>query len=117
MTYYKQLENGYIVAIGTAEQSFCTEISQAEYAQLSALISGKPTAQEGKCYRLSAAAAWELCSLSPSAGLELYTKEALEDMTNAELEMILYRYGISASMNKANMVRLILAAQSGDIVA
>ena len=38
-----------------------------------------------------------------------YTQEALEAMTNAELERILGEMGISANMTKANMVTLILA--------
>lgn len=117
MTYYKQLEDGYIVAIGAAEQSFFTEISQEEYTQLSALIAAKPDAPADKCYRLSAAATWELCDLPTSAEPEQFTQSELENMTNADLEMILHRYGISASMSKTNMVRLILAAQGGDAYA
>ena len=38
-------------------------------------------------------------------------------MTNAELEIILAGYGVSASMNKANLIRLILSLQGGDVDA
>ena len=46
----------------------------------------------------------------------VYTQEALEEMTNAELERILYSLGVSANMTKANMVALILAMQGGSEV-
>ena len=45
-----------------------------------------------------------------------YTQEALEAMTNAELERILGEMGVSANMTKANMVTLILALQGGSEV-
>lgn len=41
-----------------------------------------------------------------------YTEDALMEMSNVELTEILARMGISTTMNKANMVRLILAAGS-----
>lgn len=46
-----------------------------------------------------------------SASADTYTREALEAMTNADLEIILAGMGISANMTKANMVTLILAMQ------
>lgn len=51
---------------------------------------------------------------SEICGTDTYTREALEAMSNAELERILYSMGISSNMNKANMVTLILAMQGGD---
>ena len=41
----------------------------------------------------------------------VYTEEMLMQMTNAELEQILYGYGRKANMNKENMVALILRLQ------
>lgn len=41
----------------------------------------------------------------------VYTQEMLMQMTNAELEQILYGYGRTANMNKENMVALILRLQ------
>ena len=41
----------------------------------------------------------------------VYTQEMLMQMTNAELEQILYGYGRTANMNKENMVDLILRLQ------
>ena len=40
-----------------------------------------------------------------------YTEDMLMQMTNAELEQILYGYGRTANMNKENMVALILRLQ------
>ena len=48
---------------------------------------------------------------SEICGTDTYTREALEAMTNADLEIILAGMGISSNMNKANMVTLILAMQ------
>lgn len=47
---------------------------------------------------------------------DTYTHEALDAMSNAELERILYSLGVSANMTKANMVTLILAMQGGSEV-
>ena len=41
----------------------------------------------------------------------VYTEDMLMQMTNAELEQILYGYGRTANMNKENMVALILRLQ------
>ena len=41
----------------------------------------------------------------------VYTEEMLMQMTNADLEQILYGYGRTANMNKENMVDLILRLQ------
>ena len=41
----------------------------------------------------------------------VYTEDMLMQMTNADLEQILYGYGRTANMNKENMVALILRLQ------
>ena len=64
-------------------------------------------------YRLHTDMIWELVELPDSDG-PVYTQESLEQLTNSELEQILSGYGIKASMNKANMIRLILQAQGAD---
>ena len=46
-----------------------------------------------------------------NAHTEGYTQEMLMQMTNADLEQILYGYGRTANMNKENMVDLILRLQ------
>lgn len=66
-------------------------------------------------YKLHTDMTWERIELpADPAEPTAYTQESLEAMTNAELEQILYGYGITASMNKANMIRLILDAQGGE---
>ena len=114
MKFYKQISDGYIVSIGTVESTVTGEITQAEYEQLAGMIAERPAAPEGKYYRLKSDFTWELCDLPPAEASEQYTQDALEELTVADLETILAGYGISASMNKANMIRLILAAQGGD---
>lgn len=44
--------------------------------------------------------------------ITIYTEEQLTSMSNAELQDILASMDISATMNKANMVRLILGMQA-----
>ncbi|MDD7537784.1 MAG: hypothetical protein PUJ93_02225 [Oscillospiraceae bacterium] len=64
---------------------------------------------ETYCIDVDSVDGWsEIC------GTDTYTREALEAMTNADLEIILAGMGISANMTKANMVTLILAMQGGD---
>lgn len=61
---------------------------------------------ETYCIDVDSVDGWsEIC------GTDTYTREALEAMTNADLEIILAGMGISANMTKANMVTLILAMQ------
>ena len=45
-----------------------------------------------------------------------YTRESLEAMTNADLEIILAGMGVSANMTKDNMVTLILTIQENNIL-
>ena len=123
MRYYKMTDtDGNLTAIGTGSGG--TEITEAEYTALAAEIAGKAklvaaliagtiTAEEvpedwrEEIVRRAAA-------VSDSA--DTYTRESLEAMTNAELEQILYGYGVSASMNKENLIRLILSLQGDDAV-
>ena len=119
--YYKTTDtDGNLTAIGTGSGG--TEITAEEYAELSAEIAEKAAL-------VAALAAGEIMEKDIredwreevirrageiSAGADLYTEDELSAMTNAELEIILAGMGISASMNKANMIRLILSLQGGD---
>ena len=121
MRYYKRTDaDGNLTAIGTGSGG--TEITEAEYTALAdeitekaklvaALIAGTITAEE-----LPEDWREEIVRRAGehTQDTTVYTEAALQAMTNAELETILAGFGISASMNKANMVRLILAAQGGD---
>ena len=122
MRYYKITgADGNLVAIGTGSGG--TEITEAEYTALAdeitqkaklvaALIAGTITAEEvPEKWREEIVRCAEDRAQDTAA---VYTQTALQAMTNAELETILAGFGISASMNKANMVRLILAAQGGE---
>lgn len=60
MKFYKQISDGYIVAIGTAESAVTGEITQAEYEQLAGMIAERPAAPKGKYYRMKTDLTWEL---------------------------------------------------------
>lgn len=111
--YFKNEKDGYILGCGIG--NVCEEITENEYAQIAAAIHNRPTAPDGCDYRLRTDLTWELVDLPPvSEEPAVYTQSILEGMTNAELAQILAGYGITASMNKANMIRLILQAQGGE---
>ena len=122
MRYYKMTDSeGNLTAIGTGTGG--VEITEEDYAVLAeeiaqkaklvaALIAGTITAEEvPEDWREEIVRRAEDTAQETAA---VYTQTALQAMTNAELETILAGFGISASMNKANMVRLILAAQGGE---
>lgn len=92
---------------------FCdgVQITDDRYAEIAAALAAKPDAPAGYEYRLTEALVWELYDLPSDDAPVIYTEAELAELTNAELEQILYRYGITASMTKANMIRLILAEQ------
>ena len=118
MRYYKMTDaEGNLTAIGTGSGG--VEISAEEYATFSDEI-GQKTAlvyalADGRISAEEVREDWREEILRRAEALnartEGYTQDALEAMTNAELERILYSLGISANMTKANMVTLILALQ------
>ena len=116
MTYTRKTENGYIISLSTDDAPSGGNITKDEYNGLMELYRSKPKAPAGYDYRLKETLEWELYEVPKPEAPEGsgYTEAQLLAMTNAELEQILYGLGITASMNKANMVRLILAAQGGD---
>lgn len=113
MRYYKQTADGYITAIGTGRTGGET-ITQEEYAAIVAAMATRPTPEDGHSYRLTDRLTWESAELERSG---VYTRAELEEMSNAELETILWQYGITANMTKANLIRLILSAQGGGLDA
>lgn len=112
MRYYKQTTDGYITAIGTGRTGGET-ITQQEYAAIVSAMAARPTPEDGHSYRLTDRLTWESAELERSG---VYTRAELEEMSNAELETILWQYGITANMTKANLIRLILSAQGGDVL-
>ena len=122
MRYYKVVDtSGKLVSIGTGSDGI--EITVEEYEKLSLEIKEKANLVSdlyaGKISEGEIRDDWreEIVRRAEDRAQDtaaVYTQTALQAMTNAELETILAGFGISASMNKANMVRLILAAQGGD---
>ena len=121
MRYYKMIDaDGKLTAIGTGSGG--VEITAEEYAALSAEITAKAVLvaalAAGEITETDLREDWReeivrrAAAVSDSA--DTYTRESLEAMTNAELEQILYGYGVSASMNKENLIRLILSLQGDD---
>ena len=108
--FYKQITDGYITAIGTGRTGGET-ITREEYAAIVSAMAARPTPEDGRYYRLTDRLTWESAELERSG---VYTRAELEEMSNAELETILWQYGITANMTKANLIRLILSAQGGD---
>ena len=121
MRYCKFLDTGgKLTAIGTGSGG--VEITAEEYAELSAEITAKAalvaSLAAGEITEIDIREDWreEIVrrASAASSNTDTYTREALEAMTNAELEQILYGYGVSASMNKENLIRLILSLQGDD---
>lgn len=121
MRYYKMTDaDGNLTAIGTGSGG--VEITVGEYAALSAEIAEKAALvadlSAGEITETDIREDWrdEIVrrAAAVSASTDAYTRESLEAMTNADLEIILAGMGISANMTKANMVTLILAMQGGD---
>lgn len=121
MRYYKMTDaEGDLTAIGTGTGG--TEITCTEYAALSAEIAEKAVLVAsliaGEIAEEDIREDWREEILRRAEALsahdDTYTQEALEAMTNAELERILGEMGVSVNMTKANMVTLILALQGGE---
>ncbi len=119
--YYKMTDaDGNLTAIGTGSGG--TEITAEEYAELSAKITHKAnlvaSLAAGEIAETDIREDWREEIVRRAQALNTYdagyTREALEAMTNADLEQILYGYGVSASMNKENLIRLILSLQGDD---
>ena len=120
MRYYKMTDtDGNLTAIGTGSGS--VEITEEEYAALSTEIAEKAALvaalAAGEITENDIREDWreEIIRRAEAEKTQLqttaYTEDMLMQMTNAELEQILYGYGRTANMNKENMVALILRLQ------
>lgn len=78
MRYYKHIENGYILAIGTGGNG--TEITETEYNAIMSVIQTKPARTETTDYHLRQDLTWEAFEVEPvdPAEEELGAGEALE---------------------------------------
>ena len=61
MRYYKIVESGYLVVIGTGNGG--AEITKEEYENILTVINEKPIAENGYDYRLKEDLTWELYEL------------------------------------------------------
>lgn len=68
IAYYKVVENGYIVGIGTNGNDTVTEITEAEYNEILSVIHSAPVAPEGYIYKLTEGLEWELVEYHPEPG-------------------------------------------------
>lgn len=63
MTYYKYIENGYILAVGTGGMG--EVITEAEYNEIMAVIQNKPHGTATTDYRLKTDLTWEEYETEP----------------------------------------------------
>lgn len=78
--YYKQIKNGYIVAVGIGRHN--VEITEAEYNNIMQIVDNRPVPPEGYGYRLTPGLTWELYELpappDETGAPELTAEEALD---------------------------------------
>lgn len=78
MRYYKDIENGYIIAIGTGDGGG-TEIAEEEYNTIMSVIRQKPPRADTTDYRLKEDLTWEEYYRPPDeAEIEADSDEALD---------------------------------------
>ena len=87
MRYYKLIDNGYLIAVGSGSGG--TEITESEYSNLLTVIHNKPVAESGYDYRLKADLTWELHELPPVPAAED------EDANEADYLAALAELGVS----------------------
>ena len=80
MRYYKTIDNGYILSVGTGNSG--VEITESEYAEILATIRNKPTAREGYDYWLKTDLTWEEYALPPVEPEPLTDEESLTRYAN-----------------------------------
>lgn len=78
MRYYKQIVDGYILAIGTGDGN--TEITETEYNEIMDIVQNGPESTDTVDYRLKEDLTWEAFEVEPvdPAEEELGAEEALE---------------------------------------
>ena len=81
--FYKQIENGYIIGIGTNGNDIVTEISEAEYNEILSVIHSAPVAPDGYTYKLTEELEWVLEELPPEPD-EVDSDRAMEILFEEE---------------------------------
>lgn len=74
--YYKNIENGYIICIGTGTGD--VEITEDEYNAIMAVIKTRPEDVDGYTHRLLEDLTWEQVEAPPVEEEELSADEALD---------------------------------------
>lgn len=82
MRYYKDIENGYITAIGDGGSG--VEITEDEYEELKTVISNKPLRTETTDFRLKTDLTWEEYDRPPEPDPELDYEELLDILLGGE---------------------------------
>ena len=75
--FYKQLENGYVIGIGTNGPDTVTAITETEYNEILSMLHNAPAAPDGYVYRLTDALEWVLEEKPPEPD-EVDADEAME---------------------------------------
>lgn len=88
MRHYKQIENGYLIAIGTGPGN--TEITAEEYSQIMDVIQSKPTPETGYDYLLKEDLIWELVESPENDPVD-------EEITEADYIAALSELGVIAN--------------------
>lgn len=79
--FYKVIENGYIVGIGTNGPDTVPAVTEAEYEELLSVIRNAPSAPEGYAYLLRAdTLTWELTELPPEPEPEPTAEDILDTL-------------------------------------
>ena len=75
--FYKQIDNGYIIGIGTNGPDTVTEITEAEYNEILSIVHSAPVAPDGYTYCLTEELEWVLEELPPEPD-DIDSNEALD---------------------------------------
>ena len=84
MGYYKFIDNGYVLAIGTGYGG--KKIVESEYNSILEIIHNRPSAPYGYGYRLTADLKWEL--------YEFPTEDQEEEATTEDYQAALAELGV-----------------------
>lgn len=106
--FCKMLNNGYVYGVCVSKIAVGEEITEHEYNEILSIIHERPTTPYGYGYRLREDLTWELYELPVVEEVEQYTEEQLAAMSNAELQAVMADMGIGGTMNKENMISLIM---------
>lgn len=112
MLYFKHYDAEAGLYLQTLDGVGIGNITETEYNDILSVIRNRHTAPDGYGYRLREDLTWELYELPIVEEAETITAEQLADMSNAELKTLMADMGIGGTMNKDNMIALIMSRQN-----